>query len=430
MTKQLASRVGAFVVMWLLVAGLAGSVARAQTPASYDLRNVGGHNYVTSVKNQGNCASCWAFAAYASMESYILRTGGSQHNFSENNLKNRHGFVDGPCDGGTDSMTIAYLSRLAGPGREGDDPYHAWDDRATAPVTIPRQRFLHDAPLFDTATEIKDAVMDYGGLRACMYYDDAYFRSSDKTYYYQGTPQLNHAVTIVGWNDSKVTAGGPGAWLIKNSWGTTWGDSGYFWISYNDTAACKRGVSYQTQEANAVQDVYYYDTFGDVGESDMPYACNVFKTTKQEQLTAVGFYTQVDCAVYDLRIYDTWSSDFNRPSDLLASKTGAIDTGGFHVIDLDSLISLDANDDFVVYLMLAGGPQAIDYALPGYCNSTASAGESYYSYDGNSWTDLYTWNNTSNFSIKAYTIPEPVTMMLLGLGAVVLLRRRRPDGVV
>jgi C1A family cysteine protease len=435
--------VGNLVVVWLVVGGVVVSAARAQTvqanpvapwtigassgsggdvgaegesgglvgvPASYDLRNVDGNDYVTSVKDQGSCGSCWGFATYGAMESYILRTAGPTYDFSENNLKNRHGFVPGPCDGGNEYMSIAYLSRLAGPGLEADDPYHPWDDRATAPVTIPRQQFLRDAMFYNTTTEIKNAVMGYGGLYTTMYYDSTYFHPSDNTYYQNITTSINHAVTIVGWNDSKVTAGGTGAWLIKNSWGTSWGDNGYFWISYQDKVACKYGVSFQTQAADTVKNVYDYDTFGEVNSLNTPYACDVFKTTQQEQLKSVGFYTQVDNASYDLQIYDAWSSD--RPSDLLASQTGAIATEGFHVIDLNSLISLGANDDFVVYLKLTNNgsyPQAVDYAVSGYCNSTASTGESYYSFDGNTWTDLYTWNNTADFSIKAYTVLGSIT---------------------
>jgi hypothetical protein len=74
---------------------------------------------------------------------------------------------------------------------------------------------------------------------------------------------------------------------------------------------------------------------------------------------------------------------------------------------LPSKVQLTPGDDFYVYLHITDGgsfPQAFDYRYPGYTsNSTASPGESYYSFNGSTWTDINAWNNTANFSIKAFT---------------------------
>ena len=393
-------------------------------PAAYDLRDVGGNNYVTPVKDQDDCGSCWAFATYGAMESNILIEGGGVSDFSENHLKNYHNFDPGPCDGGNIWMSTAYLSRLDGPVSEAADPYHDWDDRPSPGG--PRQRFLRDVNVY-TPGEIKGAIMSTGGMYVSMRWEAGSYRSSDATYYYAGGDDTNHGVTIVGWDDAKDTpATNHGAWLIKNSWGAGFGDNGYFWISYDDSKACTYAATFETDNAGTVGDVVYsHDEFGNVSALNAPYAANVFDTPGQEELKSVGFYTQLDGASYDIRIYEDWTES---PQSLLAQKTGTIDQEGFHVVDLDVPVEAGADGDFVVYLLITGGgafPQTFDKFYAGYSSScTASPGESYYSFGG-AWTDLNTFNTTANFSIKAYTTPEPITLSLLALGGLGLLARRR-----
>ncbi|MFH1730878.1 MAG: lectin like domain-containing protein [Planctomycetota bacterium] len=376
------------------------ALALLAAPSSFDLRTGG---YVTSVKNQGDCGSCWTFATYGSLESSILLAGGPTRDLSENHLKNYHGFDWEPCDGGNSYISEAYLSRGSGPVDEADDPYHDWDDRPSPGG--PPQYYVREALWFDTDDEIKDALMTYGALYTSMYMDAAYYNSSDQTYYYSGKLDANHAVTIVGWDDAKETAAPQdGAWLIKNSWGTSWGDGGYFWIAYRDSKGANSAVSFSDAvPPETFSDVYYYDDFGNVDSLNSPYAFNAFTPAVDEDLLAVGFWTQADGASYDVRVYDTFSG--GSLSDLLVSTTGTITYAGYHTIDLPAAVPLTASDSFYVYLNITNGgtyPMSVDYAYPGYSSaSTASAGESYYSFDGSSWTDLTTWDSTANFGIKA-----------------------------
>ena len=116
-------------------------------------------------------------------------------------------------------MSEAYLSRFSGPINESDDPYSnmGTPDSVTGPV----QDYVREMLRFDTASEMKNAMMTYGALDTSMYWTDgSYYQLVELHILLRRDVRLtNHDVTIVGWDDNKVTAGGTGAWLIKNSLG-------------------------------------------------------------------------------------------------------------------------------------------------------------------------------------------------------------------
>ena len=209
---------------------------KSAPPASFDLRTTGG---LTSVKNQGTCGSCWTFGTMAAIESRWLILGRSTYDLSEDNLNTcRAPFVSNPCQSGNVLMSAARLVRGLGPFSESDDPYSESHTGIDCPSGLNPQGIISSVwsiPNTDPSL-IKSLIQQYGALTSNMYMNEAlYYNSTDHTYYYSGTSTTNHIVTLVGWDDNKITAGGTGAWIIKNSWGSGWGENGYFYVAYQDS---------------------------------------------------------------------------------------------------------------------------------------------------------------------------------------------------
>jgi len=151
-------------------------------PSSYDLRTL---NKVTPVKDQGDAGACWAFASIGSLESCLMPD--EEWDFSENNMKNLSGFDLPPAGGGNSLMATAYLARWSGPVSEADDPYNP--DNGNSPAGLPIQKhtqqvlFLPDrsGPLDNT--NIKQAIMTYGGVYTSIYMSSLYLNPSTNAYY-------------------------------------------------------------------------------------------------------------------------------------------------------------------------------------------------------------------------------------------------------
>lgn len=399
-------------------------------PSQYDLRSQG---KLTSVKDQGPCGSCWAFATYGSLESILLPS--ESLDFSENHLKNTHGFDWGFCDGGNAYMSTAYLARWSGPVYESDDPYNPNSGNSPSGLS-PRKHMQGTLIIPDRAgpsdnDNIKQAVMTYGAVDTTMFYDDPYYSATYYAYYYDGASSSNHAVAIVGWDDNfdktkfSPAAPGNGAFIIKNSWGMSWGEGGYFYISYYDSSVGAENFAfYDTESTSNYVQVYQYDPLGwvmSVGYSNtIGWLANIFTAHGDEALSAVSFYTASVGSSYELYIYTNVTSG-PRTGTLAESKTGTISSMGYHTIALDSPVTITSGQKFSVVVKLTtpgyNYPIPVEYPYPGYASgATASAGQSYISSNGTSWSDLTTIYGDTNVCVKAFTvsitetISSPITL--------------------
>jgi len=424
--------------------GQPGLAAQAATslPSSYDLRNYG---RVSPVKDQLRCGDCWAFAAYGSMESVLLTD--ESWNFSENNLNNLSGFDFGVCRGGNGNMSTAYLARWAGPIKASADPDPTSCSSTntcynTSPSNLPAQKHVQGVYFIAARanstdnSNLKAAIMTYGGVDTTISAnelggDNPYWNSDNNAYYYDGTAvcqnsygdavecPVDHAITLVGWDDeypaSKFSTAPPGngAFLIKNSWGTYFGDSGYFWISYYDVELAT-GESYVFVDNASTTNYtteYQYDPLGYVGaegyETTTAWAANVFTASANGQLSAVATYALSNNTSYKVEIYTNATSGPTSGS-LASTASGTISLAGYNTITLPSPATLTKGQKFSVVIKLTTPgydyPIPVEYAYSGYSSkATASAGQSYISYDGSTWQDTTTVDSTMNVSLKAFS---------------------------
>jgi len=419
--------------------GTASGVRLAQRalalPARYDLRAEG---RLPDVKDQGAYGTCWAFANIGALESRLLSAVPAEpRDFSEANLVTRSGFgpfldangqtISRYWAGGYDAMAVAYFARWAGPVDEGDDPYpHKVPPRTNVArkhvqdvIMLPGRANVHDNDL------LKQMVVDYGALSVGMYWGDGsykgdvWYNEATSAYYRAGRAAYeNHGVCIVGWDDAysksnfAVTPPGDGAFIVRNSWGSGWGDAGYFYASYfNRNFAFGDCTAYaRVDDPGIYQRRYQYDKLGLVqtrafsGAKDPSTAsmANRFTARANERLVAVGFYaTAGDCT------YTVYAGPSLR--SLTRYTSGTLALPGYHTVDLPSAMNLRRDHRFVVAVRLTtpgAEPMPLERPLRGYsATASASPGQSFVRPGSARWWDLTGFKglNEANVCLKAYT---------------------------
>lgn len=417
-------------------------------PSAYDSRDSGN---VTSIKNQNPYGTCWSFSTMAALESSLLSQGIyedvdlSEYHLVYYNFKG----VEDPLGGlSNDSITYAYdmATALASGGNVTvaahalanwvgavEEDVVAYPTSSSSieelPLTV-ESAYLNDIVHLQQAWQInksdtaaiKQAIMDYGAVTGSFYYDVNYLNNG--AYYTTEYTTSNHGVTIVGWDDNYskskfgTTPSADGAWLVKNSWGTWFGEGGYCWISYEDTSLQNTMCVLIGEKADNYDNNYQYDgTYMNALYSFyQATAGNVFRVQDgdyAESLDAVAFEIGSANVNYSIQIYTDLLDESNPTTGnarLTTPVTGTATFQGYYTIKLPESVLLEPNQSFSVVIDFDKGGE--EFIVPVETSNTwnnivytssAKANQSLLLFDGNrSWWDVGAANGT-NLRIKAFT---------------------------
>ncbi|MGN1412404.1 MAG: lectin like domain-containing protein [Oscillospiraceae bacterium] len=414
-------------------------------PSKYDLRELG---LVTSTNNQDGYGMCWTFATTQSVMSRLLERNpyvdlsewhlgyftynGDKHIEMVETNSNKKFYNKG----GSSSFATAMLSRWVGFVSEDVAPYGKSMELDES-LNYASEYHLTDAYCMNSALNdnyiysnysqnIKDLILNGSSIMTNIYYKkSSYYSQESNSYYCSDTTQtVNHGVTIVGWDDDFYSYDGldekpksKGAWLIKNTYGYEFGDYGYFWLSYENTLVSDM-TAYMVDSNENYSTNYSPDSYGwvtsvnsltnEMSNKHTDFAGNVFTSTNDEDLSAIGIYTTDYNTDYTVYIYKNLKDESSPIGELVQTFSGTEKYSGFHTIPLENPVPLETGEKFSI---------VVKYHNPNYKNTVAiesavnffnivdgemeitqynvsdetilqntNENESFVSNDGNSWT--------------------------------------------
>jgi cathepsin L len=209
----------------------------SDSPDAWDWRMNG---TVTGVKDQAQCGSCWAFGTIGMVEGTNMLVNGNLTSLSEQDLvdcaKDNNKWPNDGCDGGRSDWASAYI-QAKGIDTEASYPYHAKDGscKQTSPVAATLANFT---TLTKSEQVLKDTVYQFGPVAVSIDVTDSF--ANYKSGVFQdsscknGEMDLDHCVLVVGYG----TDSGKDYWIVKNSWGVSWGNKGYINMRRNYNNMC------------------------------------------------------------------------------------------------------------------------------------------------------------------------------------------------
>lgn len=430
-------------------------------PEKYDLREYG---LVEPVTDQGDTGLCWVIAANSAASGTLMeqfpqisfspvhtawfaRRGNEEEEFIP--------VIDPYMSGGTDGIAVAAMSAWKGPVFSNKAPINANDTkeldeklRWDADYHLQDAYYMPYGVYYDKEIDLtvdneitKQLIMDVGAITINYYASNPdTYNEETSAYYNDEDYSADHAVLLVGWDDNYPKENfcegnqpqSDGAWLVRNSWGTNWGNDGYFWLSYEDKSISS-GNAYILEEKDNYEKNYQYDINGwsfslglseDEMEAKTAKASNIFTAENDEMLEAVSFYTTDAGTKYLISVYT--NVEEGKPESgtlMLDSQKGIEPYAGYHTIELDKAVKLEKGKKFSIVITLENPEYDAPIAIEWYFKKTTddvplymgNGGESYiYHIDENG---KWTWDDVvgllddevyvTNVCIKGFTNPLP-----------------------
>ena len=425
-------------------------------------------------KNQQDTGSCWAFSTTTVLETNIQKQLKRKMEFSPRHMEystsktfldgiNEHGFNREVGDGGNHKIALNYITAGYGPVFEKDMPFENNEDKINlseienkdVPIMINQyidlptiyKEYNNDgtvskytngyeegneerieyteSEIEEIRDQIKNHILNYGAISTHTYMkSNKYLNKSDSMYEYYCNNEneiSNHAVTIVGWDDTykkenfSSEYGQPahdGAYLVLNSWGTSWSTLGYFYVSYDDALVEENLIGIIDIKDKDYDNIYQHDILGSnriVGYSakNFAYFANVFDRkdiNKIEKLTEISFEILDET---NIQIYVNLNGKELNINNL--TYIGEMNNlkAGYYTYKLESPMLIE-NESFAIVLKCTNPiSNGIYFLGEGTANegfwttAVVGQGESYISSNGTTWSDVY--SNNINFSVKGFT---------------------------
>ncbi len=382
-------------------------------PVAFDLRN---NNRLGPVKSQPD-GGCWASAVMGSIESEWKTSGFGNFILSDMNLKLCHGFDPERSTYGNHYMATAYFSRGSGPLVKSDTTDSDCDIHPEPAAYITDARYLPNDPKL-----IKKTIKDLGSVYTMLYFRKEYLDTLTNVYYCNKENKINHAIDLIGWNDTLVTKSGKGVWIVQNSLGTSFGENGFFYIPYTDPNILKYNAIWPGWiPYTPAAEIYYYDTLGSYRSygfhDSVCYGLVKFTTREDLLLSKIG--TSVN--QQNTRIYTEIYRHFDTIGGRLSGNIKTLDErtctfAGYYTFDLDKPVILQRGEDFYILMRYTTPndtmPIPIETFIRGYSEPNLAKQKCWINPNYQKWPNAWYECGTEskfkflefNLCIKAYTV--------------------------